>query len=519
MSNTLLRGIIFVLIYWLVLTNCFMNNLFAREWADPVRLTFTQGERMQVPYNACVDVSDNVYLLYHLEDAEGIRNKDEDVFLRINLPTGERVGPLYPFGEDCLSSAFGRMLVDTNGSVHIVSICRFPDLDYEYYYTRLSSNGEVEVEPSRLDGLWQHWFGITGEYGDGRGPYLRLLPDGNLIWYARSNRNRQNGSGYLSTLTYTRITPEGEMLDSTRILHQEETEEPGRLVWEQFTVDSNGNIYCTWRKNTAENGGAYLTIVDANDSLIVDNLRLEGLGGYDLVQDISVADDGSIYLARQRGNPLVHRLETYGHKLDRQLNHQLYVELGIFNRLAGFTAIDYENGRVAVLNSPIEDAPEDHFYGYIEFGDNGEILDSLQYPPTLAVSASPEVCLSNGTAYCFVLQDSLPRQVDIWLIKSESNNGVEEKWSILLPTEIEVNLYPNPFNNQVSLTFSLEVTANAKLTIHDLTGREIASLVDTQLAEGLHQQVWNAEALPSGLYFACLNAGGKTSSVKMTLLK
>lgn len=79
--------------------------------------------------------------------------------------------------------------------------------------------------------------------------------------------------------------------------------------------------------------------------------------------------------------------------------------------------------------------------------------------------------------------------------------------------------YPNPFNSTVSLSFRLDASSHVKLTVLDINGREIARLVDSEIDAGVHMQVWNAETLPSGLYFAQLNANGKCNSVKMTLLK
>lgn len=500
----MLKKILISLICSVIFTACLNNKLSALEWQEPIRLTFTQGERMQVPYNACVDYSDNVYLLYHLEDAEMRRNNHQDVFLKINLTTGERIGPLYPFGENSIMPAFGRLVIDENGSAHIVSICEFPDVEIEYYYTRLSSNGDVEVEPTRLDGLWQQYFGWTGEFGDGHGPYLRLLPDGNLVWYARANRNPRNDSGFITTLTYTRITPEGQFVDSTRILHQEETEFAGPIIREQFTVDSNGNIYCTWNRNTVEDGGAHITIIDADDNIIVDNLRLRGEGGYDLVQDLFVADDGSIYMARQKGNPMQNRLETYGQKFDSQLNHQFYVEFGMLVRFASYTAIDYEDGRVAVFSSPVEAAPDGYAYGYIEFGDNGEVLDSLQFPPKPAHSPCPEVWLRSGAAYCFVLDDSLDMNPEIWMIKSEPVNGIKEKWAVSVPSEIGISLYPNPFNECLNLSYHLEKQQVVEIVIYDNCGRLIRRLGSGFQMPGQKELSLGSE-LATGSYFLDVN--------------
>jgi hypothetical protein len=79
--------------------------------------------------------------------------------------------------------------------------------------------------------------------------------------------------------------------------------------------------------------------------------------------------------------------------------------------------------------------------------------------------------------------------------------------------------WPNPFNASIRINYSLRNRAEAIIRIYDIAGRRVAALRDGDQPEGEHSMVWDASALPSGIYFARLEIGGPQQSVKMLLLK
>jgi len=89
-----------------------------------------------------------------------------------------------------------------------------------------------------------------------------------------------------------------------------------------------------------------------------------------------------------------------------------------------------------------------------------------------------------------------------------------------IPTSfnLEAN-YPNPFNPQTTIPFSVQATGQVRLAVYDMLGREIGLLVDGQLAAGQHQITWEAGDRPSGSYLVRMDAGGQTFTRTMVLLK
>lgn len=88
-----------------------------------------------------------------------------------------------------------------------------------------------------------------------------------------------------------------------------------------------------------------------------------------------------------------------------------------------------------------------------------------------------------------------------------------------LPSHIRINNYPNPFNAQTTISYNLPVSGQATLEIYNLNGQMVERLVDKVLSAGKQSVVWNANNVPSGIYFYRLSAGGINSTNKMILIK
>ncbi|MFO7608296.1 MAG: FG-GAP-like repeat-containing protein [Candidatus Krumholzibacteriia bacterium] len=85
--------------------------------------------------------------------------------------------------------------------------------------------------------------------------------------------------------------------------------------------------------------------------------------------------------------------------------------------------------------------------------------------------------------------------------------------------------WPNPFNPRTELSFTLERTATVRIVVHDVAGRVVRRLIDGEtLAAGSHTVAWQGtddtgRAVPSGMYFCRLEAGGRSEVRKLMLLR
>ena len=85
--------------------------------------------------------------------------------------------------------------------------------------------------------------------------------------------------------------------------------------------------------------------------------------------------------------------------------------------------------------------------------------------------------------------------------------------------ETQLGNYPNPFNPSTTVSFSLPRSSDIRIIIYDLLGREVQQLFNGTLEAGRHAFLWNAAAVPSGIYYYRLIAGDAVFSRRMILLK
>ena len=79
--------------------------------------------------------------------------------------------------------------------------------------------------------------------------------------------------------------------------------------------------------------------------------------------------------------------------------------------------------------------------------------------------------------------------------------------------------YPNPFNPVTNIRFNLPQTSHTKLTIYDVLGNEVTTLINDELNVGSYLVSWNASNNPSGVYFYKLESGEYVNVRKMVFLK
>ena len=89
-----------------------------------------------------------------------------------------------------------------------------------------------------------------------------------------------------------------------------------------------------------------------------------------------------------------------------------------------------------------------------------------------------------------------------------------------LPTEFALrDNYPNPFNPSTTIKYELPNASYVKIAIYDNLGREVQTLVNSNVDAGYHQVIWDATKFASGVYFYKMTAGDYNRTVKMILVK
>ena len=79
--------------------------------------------------------------------------------------------------------------------------------------------------------------------------------------------------------------------------------------------------------------------------------------------------------------------------------------------------------------------------------------------------------------------------------------------------------YPNPFNPMTKIKFEIHKASNVNITVFDVLGRHITTLVNEKLGSGTYETDWNGNNLPGGVYFYRIETEDFSETKKMVLVK
>lgn len=79
--------------------------------------------------------------------------------------------------------------------------------------------------------------------------------------------------------------------------------------------------------------------------------------------------------------------------------------------------------------------------------------------------------------------------------------------------------YPNPFNSTIRIGYSIPHLSQMSLTIYDIKGSLVEEVISGSYVSGYHSKVWDASTMPSGIYFARMQVGEFSQTVKLVLMK
>ena len=79
--------------------------------------------------------------------------------------------------------------------------------------------------------------------------------------------------------------------------------------------------------------------------------------------------------------------------------------------------------------------------------------------------------------------------------------------------------FPNPFNPSTTIKYELPNSSEVRLSLYDLLGREVSTLVNERRDAGVHEARFDGSGLSSGVYFYRIEAGSFVQTRKLILLR
>lgn len=180
------------------------------------------------------------------------------------------------------------------------------------------------------------------------------------------------------------------------------------------------------------------------------------------------------------------------------------------NMETGFSdaKIDNENKTILAYSIPVmaEPIPKEGVYLTLEFKGHGNVkLEETSIGPQTGIS------LVNTKA------EMLTHKFDPIEFVAKPEQAIPKEFSLS-------QNYPNPFNPTTTISYALPQNAQVKLSVYNILGQKVRTLVDEYQSAGYKQVTWNGQndqgsEVSSGIYFYKIQADSYTKTAKMSMLK
>lgn len=293
-----------------------------------------------------------------------------------------------------------------------------------------------------------------------------------------------------------------------------------------FVVDT---IRFTWQATTDPDPGdqvAYALLFDS-DTLFDDPLAFGPLPGTSFLvnRNDDIFDRYWRVVAQDQNNNLT--ICTDQHRHVRKISPDSTQAFSLLTPDSGSTLVSPSglfSWQVALDPDSLD---ENIFYDlYFQVGDSVTVIDTIA---TNFVNVNfvdhPFINQSDTIHWWVVVNSDYPEmQLPSRQTWSFINWNVPADETPPAPQKFALNpAYPNPFNASVTLEYSIRQAAETELSVYDVAGRLVTTLVSGSQTPGLHSVRWdgqvNGTQVATGLYFARLIAGNNVATQKLLLMK
>jgi len=150
-------------------------------------------------------------------------------------------------------------------------------------------------------------------------------------------------------------------------------------------------------------------------------------------------------------------------------------------------------------------------------------VDAREYSNGI-IKFTPQSPLEEGTVYSIELKkeisstDNYTFGIDKTIsFTTKTNTSVQKDSSP--NTFYLISAYPNPFNPTTTIEYTLEKYSNVKIVIYDIIGNLVTTLINGEMNPGTHKILFNANNLPSGIYFSQIQTNNVIKTIKLLLTK
>jgi len=283
------------------------------------------------------------------------------------------------------------------------------------------------------------------------------------------------------------------------------------------------------------NQARQLVVIDCNDPANLHQvgfLQMEEIPRVIIVKDgiaylastklsvVDVSDLANIQIIEEMDTPCIVDMVIEGDYLYAAQNSEVPEECGL-------TILDVSNGggvqEVGSLNTGNQNsgiAVKDG-YAFIADGSNGiRMVDARNPsdPVELEVFDTPGSAtkIQEQNGYLYVADNT-----NIGIYRFIAPNSIDKEAGVenQVKTRSLLSAYPNPFNSVAKLSWSAPAASPVRLSVYNIAGAKIVDLINGVALGGRSETLFNAGALPTGVYIIRLEAAEKATSQTVRLVR
>ncbi|MBC8175531.1 MAG: T9SS type A sorting domain-containing protein [Candidatus Marinimicrobia bacterium] len=115
-------------------------------------------------------------------------------------------------------------------------------------------------------------------------------------------------------------------------------------------------------------------------------------------------------------------------------------------------------------------------------------------------------------------------RIDMGAYEWQGTTSIRESNTDINPESYLLRNFPNPFNSKTTISFQLPIASQTNLTIYNINGQLVKTLMNAYASIGNYQLIWNGknnsgQSVPSGMYLIKLSANRNVTRAKILLLK
>jgi hypothetical protein len=488
------------------------NNLTAQDWSDEVRMTYF-GEDDLGPFFCKKDSDDNLHFLYTIKDW-GEDDRAQAVYQKFNRIGEPLTDPILiteavnvPDTTESGSRAVD-LFITADNVVHIMSGTFHYDSNYRFYHSRLDINCNAISDAVLLEGL-----GDIPYYPNDQ-PYNIVVDSRDNVIIGGSSWHFFGDTTRSCRVFYQKFNINGEPIDEMHFIDQRGTERSNSMK-----ITSNDTLMFIWTENLESINYIYYCMVTPDDSVIVDNFSVIADDGWGSVSysDFEIDSENRLVILLWD----IHS-NLFVRKYNNNMERQFQVAIGEYYNRRGDICIDSQGyTHIAIGHEPVEGR---RYIGYTKIDSEGNLLDSAvviygrENQQRYWTQAKTFACDDGFTGVFWSDERWGPYEEEIILRYRQSQHIDYENNQNLFPENpIIHSIYPNPFNNQATISYQVPVSGEVQLSVYDVQGRLVEQIENLERSKGNYQTVWNCSN--SGIFLLVMQSGNEQVVKKVVCIR